>query len=73
MVNQNFSIHGESFGASPSFDTESQDEVQDKSVQDESAKIKFIERKFNLNIPEKKFQFEIPPDAKRVTFEPKPK
>jgi len=67
------SVHGESFGASPSFDTESQDEVQDKSVQDESAKIKFIERKFNLNIPEKKFQFEIPPDAKRVTFEPKPK
>ena len=30
------SVHGESFGASPSFDTESQDEVQDKSIQDES-------------------------------------
>jgi hypothetical protein len=30
------SVHGESFGVSPSFDTESQDEVQDKSVQDES-------------------------------------
>jgi outer membrane lipoprotein-sorting protein len=36
----------------------------------ESAKIKFIERKFNLLIPEKKFQLEIPPDAKRITFEP---
>jgi len=36
----------------------------------ESAKIKFIERKFNLTIPEKKFQLEIPPHAKRITFEP---
>jgi hypothetical protein len=36
----------------------------------ESAKIKFIERKFNLLIPEKKFQLEIPPNAKRTTFEP---
>jgi len=37
----------------------------------ESAKIKFIERKFNLPIPEKKFQLKIPPDAKRVIFESK--
>lgn len=36
----------------------------------ESAKIKFIERKFNLLIPEKKFQLGIPPNAKRITFEP---
>jgi outer membrane lipoprotein-sorting protein len=43
-----------------------------ESVYGESAKIKFIERKFDISIPEKKFQFEIPPDAKRVTFEPKP-
>jgi outer membrane lipoprotein-sorting protein len=41
-----------------------------ESVHGESAKIKFIERKFNLLIPEKKFQLEIPPDAKRITFEP---
>ena len=44
-----------------------------ESVQDESAKIKFIERKFNLLIPEKKFQLEIPPNAHRITFEPKQK
>ena len=44
--------------------------IEVKSSTKESAKIKFIERKFNLPIPEKKFQLKIPPDAKRVTFEP---
>jgi hypothetical protein len=38
------SVHGESFGASPSFDTESQDEVQDKSVQDESVDTAWVRR-----------------------------
>jgi hypothetical protein len=37
----------------------------------ESAQIKFVERKFDIPIPEKKFQLKIPPDAKRVVFEPK--
>ena len=37
----------------------------------ESAQIKFVERKFDFPIPEKKFQLKIPPDAKRVVFEPK--
>jgi hypothetical protein len=36
------SVHGESFGAGPSFDTESQDEVQDQSVQGESVTIKLL-------------------------------
>ncbi|MCJ7577559.1 MAG: DUF4292 domain-containing protein [candidate division Zixibacteria bacterium] len=44
--------------------------VHGESFQDESARIKFIERKLNLLIPEKKFQLEIPPSAKRITFEP---
>ncbi|MCK4385731.1 MAG: DUF4292 domain-containing protein, partial [candidate division Zixibacteria bacterium] len=43
--------------------------IQIKSSAKESAKIKFIERKFNLSIPEKKFQLKISPNAKRVTFE----
>jgi outer membrane lipoprotein-sorting protein len=47
--------------------------IEIKSGAKESAKIKFIERKFNLPIPEKKFQIKIPPDAKRITFEPKQK
>jgi hypothetical protein len=45
--------------------------IEIKSGVKESAKIEFIERKFNLPIPEKKFQLNIPPDAKRITFEPK--
>ena len=44
--------------------------IEVKSTTKESAKIKFIERRFNLPIPEKKFQLKIPPNAKRVTFEP---
>ncbi len=44
--------------------------IEIKSTAKESAKIKFIERKFNLPIREKKFQLEIPPNAKRITFEP---
>jgi hypothetical protein len=44
--------------------------IEIKSNAKESARIKFIERKFNLLIPEKKFQLEIPPDAKRISFEP---
>jgi len=47
--------------------------IEIKSSTKESAKIKFIERKFNLTIPEKKFQLKIPPDAKRITFESKQK
>ena len=47
--------------------------VEIKSSTKELAKIKFIERKFNLPIPEKKFQLNIPPDAKRITFKPKQK
>ena len=47
--------------------------IQIKSSAKEDAKIKFIERKFNLPIPEKKFQLKIPPDAKRITFESKQK
>jgi hypothetical protein len=40
-----------------------------KSSDAESGRIKFIERKFDFPIPEKKFQLKIPPDAKRVVFE----
>lgn len=45
--------------------------IEVKSTTKESAKIKFIERKFNFPIPEKKFQLKIPPEAKRITFESK--
>jgi hypothetical protein len=44
--------------------------IEINSTTKESARIKFIERKFNLLIPEKKFQLEIPLHAKRITFEP---
>jgi len=47
--------------------------VKIKSNAKENIQIKFIERKFDLPIPEKKFQLKIPPDAKRVVFEPKQK
>jgi len=40
-----------------------------KSRTKDSARIKFLERKFNLPIPEKKFELKIPPDAVRVDFE----
>jgi len=40
-----------------------------KSRTKESARIKFIERKFNPPLPEKKFELKIPPDAVRVDFE----
>ncbi len=45
--------------------------IEVESNSEESAKIKFIERKFDLPIPEKKFQLKIPADAKRVVFESK--
>jgi len=47
--------------------------IEVKSLPKEYAKIKFIERKLNLPIPEKKFQLKIPPDAKRIIFESKQK
>jgi hypothetical protein len=47
--------------------------IEIRSSTKELARIKFIERKFNLPIPEKKFQLNIPPDAKRITFESKQK
>jgi outer membrane lipoprotein-sorting protein len=47
--------------------------IEIKSGAQESAKIKFIERKFNLPIPGKKFQIQIPSNAKRISFEPKQK
>jgi outer membrane lipoprotein-sorting protein len=40
-----------------------------KSRTKESARIKFLERKFNPPLPPKKFELKIPPDAKRVDFE----
>lgn len=43
--------------------------VKIKSLSNESAQIRFLERKFNLSIPDKKFKIQIPPDARRVTFE----
>ena len=45
--------------------------IKVESSGNESAQIKFVERKFDFPIPEKKFQLRIPPDAKRVIFEPK--
>ncbi len=45
--------------------------IKVESNGNESAQIKFVERKFDIPIPEKKFQLKIPPDAKRVIFEPK--
>jgi hypothetical protein len=47
--------------------------IEIKSSAQESARIKFIERKFNLPIPEKKFQIKIPSNAKRISFELKQK
>ena len=47
--------------------------IKVESNGNESAQIKFIERKFDFPIPEKKFQLKIPPDAKRVIFESKEK
>ena len=40
-----------------------------KSQTKDSARIKFLERKFDFPIPEKKFELRIPPDAVRVDFE----
>jgi len=40
-----------------------------KSQTKNSARIKFLERKFNSSLPPKKFDLKIPPDAKRVTFD----
>jgi outer membrane lipoprotein-sorting protein len=47
--------------------------IKVESSGNESAQIKFVERKFDFPIPEKKFQLKIPPDATRVVFEPKQK
>ncbi len=35
--------------------------------------LKFLERKFNIPIPADKFELEIPPDAKRITFKTREK
>jgi len=43
--------------------------IKIKSQTQESAQIRFQERRLNLPIPEKKFLLQIPPDAKRVDFE----
>jgi outer membrane lipoprotein-sorting protein len=43
--------------------------IEVRSTDKESAKIKFIERKFDFPIPEKKFQLKIPPNAQWITFE----
>ncbi len=40
-----------------------------ESTKRESARIKFMERKFDLPLPPKKFELEIPSDARQVTFE----
>ncbi len=40
-----------------------------KSRTKDSARIKFLERKFNPFLPEKKFQLQVPHDAVRVDFE----
>ena len=47
--------------------------IKIKSQTQESAQIRFQERRLNLPIPEKKFKLQIPPDAKRVDFETKEK
>lgn len=44
--------------------------VKIKTSTNDSAQIKFRERRYNIPIPEKKLKLLIPPDAKRVIFEP---
>lgn len=43
--------------------------IKIKTMTNEFAQITFLERRFNLSIPEKKFEFQIPANARRVTFE----
>ena len=45
--------------------------VNIKSRTKDTARIKFLERKFNPPLPPKRFELEIPPDARHVTFEPR--
>jgi outer membrane lipoprotein-sorting protein len=42
-----------------------------KSQSGDLVRIKFLERRFNPSLSQRKFQLEIPPDAKRVVFERK--
>ncbi|MGB8656209.1 MAG: DUF4292 domain-containing protein [Candidatus Zixiibacteriota bacterium] len=46
--------------------------IRIKSGQKESAQITFLERRFNLTIPPRKLELQIPPDAKPVIFENSP-
>jgi hypothetical protein len=39
-----------------------------ESSTEDSARIKFLERKFDSRLPLKKFELQIPPDARRVSF-----
>lgn len=47
--------------------------VKTRSLTKDSAQIKFLERRFDFPIPKNKFEFQIPPDARRVVFETNPK
>jgi hypothetical protein len=42
-----------------------------KSRSGDSVRIKFLERRFNPSLSQKRFELKIPPDAKRVVFEAK--
>jgi hypothetical protein len=44
-------------------------EISIESNGDDSARLKFKERRFNISIPASRFQIDIPADAERVVFE----
>jgi outer membrane lipoprotein-sorting protein len=44
--------------------------IKIRSKAEDSAQIKFLERKFNPSVPPKKFELRIPADARQVVFEP---
>ena len=45
--------------------------VRIKSPTKDYAQIRFLERKIDFNVPQNKFDLRIPPEAKRVNFEPR--
>lgn len=44
--------------------------IKIRSKAEDSAQIKFLERKFNPPVPPKKFELQVPADANQVVFEP---
>ena len=60
MEYRSFTVHG---------NAEVPREIKIETGTEDSARLKFKERRFNISIPASRFQIDIPADAKRVVFE----